>query len=230
MAFVAFVYETALIKEAKELTSLHGVLIPADDPMPPSSCTQIPDNALLIYMGFATSWVTQFPHTIIEVDNTPRLVVDRGADKSISISLNILGSDNKIIVELNKNQFTVSPHNYFKMVRKDRSSLTVFDDYNKEVLIVRYLNPKAIWINAELKYPGSQPVVFRGSGGWRNLHRGIRKSRSRLSKINERGSCLDSIPTRRVELTKRSGLQIYLLPEFRWLAPDFIVAWAGAGR
>jgi hypothetical protein len=97
-------------------------------------------------MGVATSWVTQFPHTIIEVDNTPRLVVDRGADKSISISLNILGSDNKIIVELNKNQFTVSPHNYFKMVRKDRSSLTVFDDYNKEVLSVRYLNPKAIWI------------------------------------------------------------------------------------
>src|SRR6266481_6946870 len=82
LAFTGSVYETTRIEEARELSSLNGVLIPADDPMLPNSCRQIPDDALLIYMGFATSWVTQFPHTIIEVDGTPRLVIDHAEDKS----------------------------------------------------------------------------------------------------------------------------------------------------
>lgn len=163
--FAGFVFLTALIREEKELSSLHGTLIPANDPLPPNPCPRVPENALLIYMGFATSWVTQFPHTIIEVDETPRLVVDRNQDSSIAISLEILGADGKVIAELNKNEFAVSPHSYFRMERKDRSSLVVFDDFKNEVLNVRYLNPKAIWINAELKYPGSNPVVFRGPGG-----------------------------------------------------------------
>jgi len=73
--FAGFVFLTALIRKEKELSSLHGILIPARDALPPNPCLRVPENALLIYMGFATSWVTQFPHTIIEVDGTPRLIV-----------------------------------------------------------------------------------------------------------------------------------------------------------
>ena len=70
--------------------------------------------------------------------------------------MDVLDANSKIIAELNKNEFTVSPHNYFRMIRRDRSSLAVFDDYKKEVLNVHYLNPQAMWINAELKYPARE--------------------------------------------------------------------------
>jgi hypothetical protein len=125
----------------------------------------VPDNALLIFLGRATSYTTKFPHTVIEIDDKPRLIVDRNRDNSIAVSVDIFGDDGKIIAELNKNEFTINEHNYFKVVRKDRSSLAIFDDHKSEVLSVRYLNPKAIWINAVLRYPDSNPIVIRGPGG-----------------------------------------------------------------
>ena len=149
----------------KELGSLHGWLTPANDPFPPNSCRDVPDDALLVYMGFATSYSTKFPHTIIEVDKKPRLIIDRNSDNSVAVSVDIFGADGNIIAALEKNEFTINERNYFKMARKDRSSLSIVDNQKNEVLNVRYLNPRAIWINGVLRYPGSNPVVFTGSGG-----------------------------------------------------------------
>lgn len=127
-----------------ELKSLRGLLMPANDPLPPSVCQNVPDNALLIYLGGFTSFTTAFPHTVIEIDKQPRLIIDKDKDGSIAVSVDIFGSDGKIIAELNNNEFTINEHNYFKILRKDRSSLAIFDDRKNEVLSVRYLNPKAI--------------------------------------------------------------------------------------
>jgi hypothetical protein len=157
-----FVYSKQL---EKELGSLHGWLLPANDALPSNPCSHVPDDALLVYMGFATSFTTRFPHTIIEVDNKPRLVIDRNPDNSLAISIDIFGGDGRIIAAIEKNQFTINEHNYFKITRTDRSSLLVVDEQKEEVLNVRYLNSRAIWINGILRYPGSNPVVFRGSGG-----------------------------------------------------------------
>ena len=109
-------------------------------------------------MGRTASYVDQFPHTVVEVDGHPRLTVNR-KDKNAQISLDVFGPDGKIIAALDDEGFTVRQGSFFKFVHPDWSSLRIVDEYNEEVLNVRYVNPKAIWINAILRYPGSNPVI-----------------------------------------------------------------------
>ena len=151
----------------RELSRLQGRLFPSNEPTPANWCSSryLDGDGVFILMGFATSYVDQFPHTVISVDKQPRLVVHRDADKTIWISLDIFGGDGRIIAELGKDGFTVREHSYFKFTRKDRSSLAIVDEFKQEVLNVRYVNPRAIWINAVLRYPNSNPVIFRGSEG-----------------------------------------------------------------
>lgn len=148
-----------------ELRSLRGSLIPANDPLPPNSCGEIPEGALVLFLGGVTSYTTRFPHTVIEINDSPRLIIDRDQNANVSVSVDIFGSDGKIIAELKKNEFIVNENNHFKIERRDRSSLSVYDSFKNEVLSVRYLNKKAIWINAILRYPDSGPVILRGPGG-----------------------------------------------------------------
>jgi hypothetical protein len=152
----------------RELSLLHGRLLPSDEQTPANACDNLGvsnGNGILILMGFAASYVDQFPHTVVDVDEQPRLVVNRNPDQTVTISLDIFGADGKVIAELDKDGFTVREHSYFKFIRNDRSSMKIIDEYNTEVLNVRYVNPKAIWINALLRYPGSNPVVLHGSAG-----------------------------------------------------------------
>jgi len=161
----------------RELSLLHGRLFPSDETTPANSCSgdDFKGDGVLILMGFLTSYVDQFPHTVLSVDKQPRLVVNRDTDKSVWISLDINGADGKIIASLDRDGFTVREHSYFKFIRKDRSSLAIVDEFKQEVLNVRYVNPKAIWINAVLRYPGSNPAVLHGSdgGGICTAHSGI---------------------------------------------------------
>jgi hypothetical protein len=116
-------------------------------------------------MGFVTSYVDQFPHTVLMVDDKPRLVVHKESDGAVWLSLDIFGADGKIIATLDEDGFTVRPGSYFKLTKRDKSSLRIVDEYDDEVLNVRYVNPHAIWFNALLRYPGSNPVSLKGSAG-----------------------------------------------------------------
>lgn len=145
---------------------LQGRLLPSNEATPPNYCNEVINGSgILILMGFVTSYVDQFPHTVLMVDDTPRLVVHKESDGTIWLSLDIFGADGKIIASLDEDGFTVRPGSYFKMTRKDKSSLRIVDEYNEEVLNVRYVNPQAIWFNALLRYPGSNPVSLKGSAG-----------------------------------------------------------------
>ena len=61
-------------------------------------------------------------------------------------------------------QFIVNYNNSLDMRRKDRGSLEVIDQLNKQVLSMRYLNRQALLIDAVLHYPGlKNPIVIDGS-------------------------------------------------------------------
>lgn len=162
---------------------LQGKLFPSDEPTPANSCNtfagdgtlSIGGDGILILMGFASSYVDRFPHTVLMVDEQPCLVVHKESDGVVWLSLDIFGADGKIIASLDEDGFTVRPGSYFKLTKKDKSSLRIVDDYNEEVLNVRYVNPHAIWLNALLRYPGSDRVTLKGStgGGICTAHSGI---------------------------------------------------------
>ncbi|MBU6481161.1 MAG: hypothetical protein KGS09_11525, partial [Nitrospirae bacterium] len=84
--------------------------------------------------------------------------MDKHQDGSLAMSVELRSNDGKIIVRVERGEFTINPNNYFKKYRKDRSSLEVIDQNGKSILNLRFFNPRAMWINASL--PG---VEFNGS-------------------------------------------------------------------
>ena len=95
-----------------------------------------------------------------------RLTLDRDPkNRGINVTMDVFGADEKIVVGIEKNEFTVNPNNYYRMKRPDKSTLVVLDQYKKEVLNIRYLNRRAIKLSALLYYPGVQgPIEIDDDG------------------------------------------------------------------
>ena len=147
----------------KELASLQGWLKPADDPIPPNPCGTLSKDDIAIFLGPITAITNKFPHTVLEVKGQKRIVLDKKSDGSLAVSLDVLDQDGKVIASIEKGRFVVNRNNYLTIERIDRSSLRVVDQFKTEVLNIRYFNPQALWIDALLHYPGSAPIIIRGS-------------------------------------------------------------------
>jgi hypothetical protein len=136
----------------RELASTSEWLVPANDPNP-STCIPNGDEVAL-YIGSNSVLTDNFPLTVVRIGNVPTLVLDRSADGRMALSLDVRSDDNKIIVRIEKNHFTINQNNYLSMNRKDRSSLQITDQYGAEVLNARYLNPRAFTLTAKLNAVG----------------------------------------------------------------------------
>lgn len=133
----------------RELSLLHGGLVPANDPDPPNLCSLV-DDELGLYFGEMQVKASRFPLTVIEIAKKPAVVMDRNADGSLSLSLDVRSKDGRIIAKLDRNVLTINQNNYLSMERKDRSSLSVTDQNGREVLRARYLNRRAFRLSAYL--------------------------------------------------------------------------------
>jgi hypothetical protein len=147
--------------EQKELDNLEGRLFPANDPTPNILCSKepAPENSVKVFFGPFVAVLSKFPQTVISADGTPRLGVARNPDGSIGINAHIVSTDGRIIAELQNTQFIVNPNNVLRMERKDRSSLSIKDQFGKTVLEVRYLNPSAVLISAFVVYTKAGDMV-----------------------------------------------------------------------
>ncbi|MGA7380589.1 MAG: hypothetical protein WBX03_07030, partial [Terriglobales bacterium] len=81
------------------------------------------------------------------------LTLDRSADGSIVVLMDVKTRDNKIVVRLDEHGFLVSESNKLKMERPDTHTLIVVDPEGEEVLNARYMNPQLIRLNGVLRYP-----------------------------------------------------------------------------
>jgi hypothetical protein len=147
--------------EQKELDSLNGRLFPANEPAPQILCLkeQPPNNAIKVFFGPAVAVLSKFPQTVISADGVPRLGIVKNSDGSIGINAHVVSIDGRIIAEVKNSQFIVNPNNYLRMKRKDRSSLSLLDQFGKTVLDVRYLNPSAVLISAFVVYTRAGDMV-----------------------------------------------------------------------
>jgi hypothetical protein len=157
---IAFVHAAEI---EHELESYEGELIPADDPAPPNPCIgRAPSGASIFYFGNSAAWSKSFHQSLINIGGAELLSTDRGPEGRLSINAEIFGPDQKIIAKIRNNRFTVNRNNILKMERKDLSSLRVVDQYDQEVLKVRYLNPGAIKFLGLLYFPGlSRPLIIQ---------------------------------------------------------------------
>src|ERR1039457_287287 len=158
LVLVLACYGTRSLQTEKELDSLNGVMYPANDPMAPNNCGDVPADRVMLFLGTNVSAVNNFPHTVLAIHYKPAIVVDRRPDGAILVSLNIRDADGKIIVQMDKNNFVVNGNTTLgKPRRPDRSSIEVTDQYGRVAFKARYLNKRAMRIEAIVNFPGIRP-------------------------------------------------------------------------
>jgi hypothetical protein len=145
-----------------ELAQLGGFLIPANDPDPPGCAMPMPfrvgNGFLKIYLGQVMVGYSVFPHKIMTVNKAHPLILNRNKEGRIAVTMSIFDQDNKIVVGFDAGKFTVNPNTRYRMERPDHSTLVVWDNYNNEVLNMRYINSAAMIISGLLHYPGANPA------------------------------------------------------------------------
>lgn len=147
--------------ETKELSSLHGWLYPANKPVPPNSCGKLDKDYLMVFLGDFVGASKTFPLTVLEAKGKKRIVLDKREDGLLSVSMDVLGNDERIIARIEKGGFTININNYLKINRRDRSHLQVINQNGEQVLNMEYFNKQAIRITAVLRYPGMAPIIIR---------------------------------------------------------------------
>lgn len=140
--------EDALLTRQEQLAEgLSGKLFPASDPTPAGLCgnVPIPDDAVILMIDTNAYVVQKFPHPIfLSQSRGSILSVNRGADGSLAIIMDLRSADGRIIVRLNDDGFVINRNNYLEMKENDKSTLDIVDEYGNLVIHVRYANPKLI--------------------------------------------------------------------------------------
>ena len=148
-----------------ELPIVEGRLYPANEPMPSNPCRDsVLESDLVVLLGVNAVRVDTFPLSLVNVEGQDRLVLDRGDNGSIVVSLDILKDDGGIDIRFTKGDLAVS-NNHVPKRRKDRNSLEITDSSGTQILKMRYANKHTLWIDAVLRYQGldNMPVIFSGS-------------------------------------------------------------------
>ncbi len=144
--------------------ALKGLLIPGDEPDPalPSSCYRVhpvPPDALRVYLGGDAGYTTADQVTVLTVRGTDLLALRR-TSKGLAINAKTFSEDGKIIAEIIDNRFYINPNNFFKMVRPDSHSITVYDLRNRKVLDIRFINSHSVKVLGIFQLPGVAPVII----------------------------------------------------------------------
>jgi hypothetical protein len=158
----------ASVKELHEQQEFSGLLSPADDPTPDNACRNIRKSAdaMLILLGNSASLNPWFPHSVITAKGEDILTLNK-KDNEIAVSVKIFGRDGRIVAEIRDNEFSINPNNYFRKERPDKSTLIVYDQEDRKVLDVRFLNPSTVRFLGVLNYPRSMgPLVISQTEGF----------------------------------------------------------------
>lgn len=139
---------TTILSKQKELSKMYGILLPANDPDPPNTCTRpIAADALAIYYGNAVAYSQSAAMSIITVGGKEVLGIERSPDQTVALNADVRSSDGKVVAAVSRNRFAVNKNNIMESLfrRPDRSTIRLTDQYGN-ALVVRYLNPRAFRI------------------------------------------------------------------------------------
>lgn len=142
---------------------LEGNLVPANDPTPPNECqgvlSRVPAGGVTLLAGTLAAYTTHTPVVVLRVGGRDAVEVDRGANGRVALTARVFGDDGRIVALVERNRFTINPNNYF---RRELTSheLRVWDQGNREVLNVRYMNKDTIRVTGifATAHPG-QPLI-----------------------------------------------------------------------
>jgi hypothetical protein len=158
--------EQRLFERQQEVSEfLTDKLIPASDPTPANTCHDAYPDDVFVFFGSNgnASFTDKFPHTILQVRGRKIISIDRTENNSLTLSVDIRDSSNRIIARLNREGFAVS-HNYdWYLLRPDESTVVVEDEYGNDVVRARFLNPRAFSVSGRYYDQGNvHPLDLNG--------------------------------------------------------------------
>lgn len=149
--------QNELFNHEVELTeSTSGRLIPGTEPSPDIPCIRNNSGFAVIYPG-GTAIVSTFPFYVLKYKDNGIITLEKMANGSIELVMDIRDRTGKIVARLDKNGYVIGSRLMFR--RPNNSILIVYDEYGKEVLNIHYLNPKAISIEGSIYLPENQGRV-----------------------------------------------------------------------
>jgi hypothetical protein len=142
----------------RELSLHGGLLVPANDPTPPSACSG-DDSLFLVNFGPWSAGTRHFPNIVFSSANIPRMTLEKNRHGELAVTTDIYDENENILVSIEKNHFIVT-NDAFEITHPDRSTLVVVVKHQKEkVLDIRFLNKRAIRIWGHFRYPNAPDLV-----------------------------------------------------------------------
>src|ERR1700733_7928239 len=143
----------------KELSALDGWLVPANDNV--KSCPSMNADDLILMTGAGSGYtVPKFPHVVLAYDCDDIISIDRDVNGRGGITLTVFDKDGKVVVDLERGRFEVNRNNIFHINRHgSRSTLSVIDQYKREVLYLHLANKNVLQLRASVYDRGEQIVV-----------------------------------------------------------------------
>jgi len=144
---------------------IRGLLIPANDPSPLSPYP-IPDLYKAIYFGDGVATVNPARNafTLIKIAGEDVLSFENTAS-GILINAVFRDEAGKEIATITKNVFRATSTSDYEATSPDQHSLLILDGQDRQVLYVRYLNPKAIKVLGVFYHPkGRSPLLIEENG------------------------------------------------------------------
>ena len=138
---------TNFVWERKALSEMDGLLVPANDPDPPSHCSSIPDDATRLYLGNSVAWSSQDTLVLIGFFGNDIIWAERQKDGSMVLNADLVGDDGKSITSISRNHFVVNENHVIESLvhRPDRSTIVLSDQYGN-ALRIRYINKHAMQV------------------------------------------------------------------------------------
>ena len=149
-----------------EETDREVYLMPGNKPSPFSAraagagSNQHPDGAIAFFVGSNEFWSThEGRYDVITIDGMPLVTMEK-SDGGLLFSVDVFNSEKKIVAKIRNNKPVLIPKNYsYKNRSTDRSTLTLHDDYDKEILYVEYLNKSAVLLKGVFTGPGGTTIA-----------------------------------------------------------------------
>ena len=138
-----------------------GVLTPANDPMP-LTCggAGVPDSMTRIYAGNSMQAASPDHETgLLAIVGGEKLLWVTTTSEGLLVSAKIY-DDNGALVVITDNRFEANKNLGFSPKRPDPHTLIVYNNWDKEVFRIRFLNPKAVRVTGVFHYPGISPVII----------------------------------------------------------------------
>lgn len=150
------------IVNIRNVPVLSGMLEPANQKQPVLRIT-VPDGALVVEFGGNLAYSTASSLVAVKFGGENLVSLIR-RDGKIAVNARVYSADGRIVADIENNEFTVNPNNYFKIKHPDKSTLIIYNQLGEEAMNVVFVSPAYLILNGVFYKPGRGTIKATKDG------------------------------------------------------------------